>query len=100
MLPDRMQNRYKEPATGGTVNSVLWVSPPFIGRSSSICSLPLVRGRVKVWKVVLGLVTVDFTFSPEFGPTSEGSKKKSYVVTVISLTSDPGDGEVVVGVAV
>ena len=46
------------------------------------------------------MVTVNFTFSPEVRPTSEGSKKKSCVVTLISLTSGPGDGEVGVGVAV
>ncbi len=44
-------------------------------------------------------MTVNFTFSPGVRPTSEGSKKKSWVVTVISLTSGPGDGEVGVGVA-
>jgi len=59
-----------------------------------------VRARVKVWKVVVGLVTVNFTFSPGVRPTSEGSKKKSCVVTLISLTSGPGDGEVGVGVGV
>ncbi len=49
--------------------------------------------------MVVGLVTVNFTFSPGVRSMPEGSKKKSSVATVISLTSDPEDGEVGVGVA-
>ncbi len=45
-------------------------------------------------------MTVNLTFSPGVRLMPEGSKKKSSVVTVISLTSDETGGEVGVGVAV
>lgn len=95
------QNRYKEADADGAVNSALWVSPPFMGRSSSICCLPLVRAMVKVCKIDERLVIVNFTFSPGVRLTVDGSKKKLSALTVISLTPEGGVvGEAEVGVNV
>ena len=51
---------------------------------------------VKVWKMVVGLVMVNFTVSPGVRLMVFGSKKKLFTLTVVSFTS--GGSGVAVGV--